>query len=140
MSIPWNALFGGALLGVSATLLMLFKGKVVGISGILGGVLARESSDKGWRVLFILGLIAGGFIANIMMGLDSVAIPQMYSSSMVEMMIAGLLVGLGTKLGNGCTSGHGICGMARFSLRSVVATATFMLVAAVVVFIRLHVL
>ncbi|WP_280456400.1 MULTISPECIES: YeeE/YedE thiosulfate transporter family protein [Vibrio] len=140
MTIPWSALFGGMLLGISATILMLFKGKVAGISGIVSGAITPSSVDKGWRIQFIIGLIAGGFLTNWLVQPELSGIPAHYSSSIVTMLLAGLLVGLGTKLGNGCTSGHGICGMGRFSIRSMIATLTFMLVAAVTVYIRLHVL
>lgn len=140
MTIPWSALFGGMLLGVSATILMLFKGKVAGISGILGGAITGGASDKPWRVLFIIGLIGGGFLANAIMQPEFSHIPTHYSSSLGVILIAGFLVGVGTKLGNGCTSGHGICGMGRFSIRSIVATMTFMIVAALTVYFRLHVL
>lgn len=140
MTIPWRALFGGMLLGISATILMLFKGKVAGISGIVSGAITPSSVDKGWRIQFIIGLIAGGFLTNWLVQPELSGIPAHYSSSIVTMLLAGLLVGLGTKLGNGCTSGHGICGMGRFSIRSMIATLTFMLVAAVTVYIRLHVL
>ncbi|MGV3001697.1 YeeE/YedE family protein [Vibrio sp.] len=140
MTIPWSALFGGMLLGISATILMLFKGKVAGISGIVSGVMTPSSVDKGWRIQFIIGLIAGGLLTNWLIQPDLAGIPTQYSSSIVTMLLAGLLVGLGTKLGNGCTSGHGICGMGRFSIRSMIATLTFMLVAAITVYIRLHIL
>lgn len=147
MSIPWDALFGGALLGISASLLLLFKGKIAGISGILSGALTKQSScakgsnnSRGWQIQFLIGLIAGGALINWLVEPAFTALPQSYSSSTLMMVIAGLFVGFGTKLGNGCTSGHGICGMGRFSIRSIVATMTFMLVAAIVVFIRLHAL
>lgn len=138
--IPWHALLGGMLLGVSAALLLLFKGKIAGISGILNGAITQHSTDKRWRVQFLFGLIVGGALVNAVIQPELSAIPTQYSSSLFTMMIAGLLVGLGTKLGNGCTSGHGICGIGRFSLRSIIATLIFMLVAALVVFVRLHVL
>ncbi|WP_417882822.1 YeeE/YedE family protein [Vibrio rumoiensis] len=139
MTIPWNALFGGALLGVSATLLLLFKGKIAGISGILSGSIL-STADKNWRVQFLIGLVAGGWLTNWLVKPDLSGIPTQYASSMTTMLLAGLLVGIGTKLGNGCTSGHGICGMGRFSIRSTVATFTFMFVAAITVYIRLHIL
>ncbi|WP_105902083.1 YeeE/YedE family protein [Vibrio gangliei] len=140
MTIPWNALVGGILLGISASILLLFKGKIAGISGILSGALTRNNSDRNWRIQFLIGLMLGGFITNGLMQPSFSHIPTQYSSTFVMMLFAGLMVGIGTKLGNGCTSGHGICGMGRFSFRSIVATLTFMLVAAVVVFIRLHLL
>ncbi|MFH0256725.1 YeeE/YedE family protein [Vibrio rumoiensis] len=139
MTIPWNALFGGALLGVSATLLLLFKGKIAGISGILSGSIL-STADKSWRVQFLIGLVAGGWLTNWLVKPDLSGIPTQYASSITTMLLAGLLVGIGTKLGNGCTSGHGICGMGRLSIRSTVATFTFMFVAAITVYIRLHIL
>ena len=134
-SIPWYSLFGGMLLGVSATLLLLLNGKVAGISGILGGLLTPKAQDTAWRWLFMIGLVAGGVFGVRLLGAE---VPLQYSSSTGMLIIAGLLVGLGTRLGNGCTSGHGICGIGRLSLRSIVATGIFMLVAGITVFLRLH--
>ena len=134
-SIPWYSLFGGMLLGVSATLLLLLNGKVAGISGILGGLLTPKAQDTAWRWLFIIGLVVGGVFGVRLLAAE---VPLQYSSSTGMLIIAGLLVGLGTRLGNGCTSGHGICGIGRLSLRSIVATGIFMLVAGITVFVRLH--
>lgn len=134
-TIPWESLFGGMLLGVSATILLLINGKIAGISGILAGLLAKKPNDFSWRLIFVSGLIGGGALASTFFGAD---IPMSYSASTPLLIIAGLLVGVGTKLGNGCTSGHGICGMGRFSKRSIVATMVFMLAAAMTVFFRLH--
>ncbi|EKO3557668.1 YeeE/YedE family protein [Vibrio metschnikovii] len=136
-SIPWYSLFGGMLLGVSATLLLLLNGKVAGISGILGGLLTPKAQDTAWRWLFMIGLVAGGVFGVRLLGAE---VPLQYSSSTGMLIIAGLLVGLGTRLGTGCTSGHGICGIGRLSLRSIVATGIFMLVAGITVFVRLHLL
>ncbi|EKO3580188.1 YeeE/YedE family protein [Vibrio metschnikovii] len=136
-SIPWYSLFGGMLLGVSATLLLLLNGKVAGVSGILGGLLTPKAQDTAWRWLFMIGLVAGGVFGVRLLGAE---VPLQYSSSTGMLIIAGLLVGLGTRLGNGCTSGHGICGIGRLSLRSIVATGIFMLVAGITVFVRLHLL
>lgn len=136
-SIPWNSLLGGMLLGVSATLMLLLNGKIAGISGILTGILSPKGQDFIWRVLFALGMIAGGVIGVRVLGSD---ISLRYDSTMGLLMAAGLLVGLGARLGNGCTSGHGICGIGRLSMRSIVATSVFMLVAGITVFIRLHIL
>lgn len=136
-SIPWYSLFGGMLLGVSATLLLLLNGKVAGISGILGGLFTPKAQDTAWRWIFIIGLVVGGVFG---VRLFAAEVPLQYSSSTGMLIIAGLLVGLGTRLGNGCTSGHGICGIGRLSLRSIVATGIFMLVAGITVFVRLHLL
>lgn len=136
-SIPWYSLFGGMLLGVSATLLLLLNGKVAGISGILNGLFTPKAQDTAWRWLFIIGLVAGGVFGVRLLAAE---VPLQYSSSTGMLIIAGLLVGVGTRLGNGCTSGHGICGIGRLSLRSIVATGIFMLVAGITVFVRLHLL
>jgi uncharacterized membrane protein YedE/YeeE len=136
-TIPWDSLFGGMLLGVSATILLLINGKIAGISGILAGLLSQKPKDFSWRLIFVSGMIGGGLIASMYFGAE---IPMSYSSSTLVLMVAGLLVGIGTKLGNGCTSGHGICGMGRFSKRSIVATMVFMLAAALTVYFRLHLL
>lgn len=135
LTIPWESLLGGMLLGVSAILLLLFNGKIAGISGIVSGALANRIGDRLWRWLFITGMVIGGISATFFFSAD---IPSYYDSSTGLLLLAGFLVGAGTKLGNGCTSGHGICGMGRFSIRSIVATCVFMLVAGVTVFVRLH--
>ncbi len=129
---PWSALAGGMLLGLSAVILLLFRGRIAGISGILSGLFTPHRGDTSWRVLFLVGMMLGG-LALIPLGFS---IPEMPSSSLLLYIAAGFLVGVGTKLGNGCTSGHGICGMGRLSMRSVVATLVFMAVAIFVVFIR----
>lgn len=136
-SIPWASLAGGILLGLSAILMLLLNGKVAGISGILAGLLKPKSADFSWRLLFVVGLISGGIWAA---SVYTTAVPIVYSSSMMMLAVAGFLVGVGTRLGNGCTSGHGICGIGRLSKRSVVATCVFMGVAALTVFLRLHVM
>jgi uncharacterized membrane protein YedE/YeeE len=133
---PISAAIGGALIGLSATLLMLLIGRIAGISGILGGCVSFTSSDKGWRIAFIAGLLLAPVLAS---GVGySMPSPQMPASWTV-IISAGLLVGLGSRLGSGCTSGHGICGIARLSTRSIVATAIFMLAAIVVVALTRHV-
>ncbi|WP_456294583.1 YeeE/YedE family protein [Vibrio sp. AK197] len=136
-SIPWASLAGGILLGLSAILMLLLNGKVAGISGILAGLLKPKSADFSWRLLFVVGLISGGIWAA---SVYTTAVPIVYSSSMMMLAVAGFLVGVGTRLGNGCTSGHGICGIGRLSKRSIVATCVFMGVAALTVFFRLHVM
>ena len=126
-------LAGGVLLGCSAIMLLLFNGRIAGISGILGGIFSAHENDKLWRVLFIAGMILGGIIATPFGDM-----PDSLGNSPYVLAIAGLLVGMGTRIGNGCTSGHGICGIGRLSLRSIVATLVFMATAALTVFIRLH--
>ena len=136
-SIPWESLFGGMLLGVSATLMLLLNGKVAGISGILAGILSPKPRDFVWRLLFALGMVSGGVLGVQAFESD---IPLQFESNQILLVLAGLLVGLGTRLGNGCTSGHGICGIGRLSIRSIVATGVFMLVAGITVYFRLHLL
>jgi uncharacterized membrane protein YedE/YeeE len=133
---PLSAAIGGALIGLAATLLMLLTGRIAGISGILGDLLERGSSDRAWRLAFAAGLIAAPLL--LALGGYTLADPAMPSS--VTIAIAGLLVGVGTRLGSGCTSGHGICGIARLSPRSIAATVTFMAVAMLVVAIMRHAL
>ncbi|EIO4104346.1 YeeE/YedE family protein [Vibrio vulnificus] len=133
--VPWESLAGGILLGISALTMLLVNGKVAGISGILTGLLTPKSRDFAWRLMFVIGMVSGGVLAVTFGAASaSVAVP----TSGVLIAAAGLLVGIGTRLGNGCTSGHGICGIGRLSKRSIVATAIFMAVAAMTVFVRLH--
>ncbi|MGF1773149.1 YeeE/YedE family protein [Vibrio maritimus] len=135
-TFPWASLLGGMLLGVSATLLLLFNGKIAGISGIVGRIYKGRKGDTSWRILFVLGMILGGVVSAKALNIAPVA--MVVSTPLV--LVAGLLVGIGTKLGNGCTSGHGICGMGRLSKRSIAATMTFMAVAMATTTIMLHVL
>src|SRR4051812_27047003 len=131
---PWSAAIGGALVGLAATLLMLLTGRVAGISGILGDLLDPASSGRAWRLAFLTGLIAAPLA--LALGGHALAPPAMPGFLVVA--IAGLLVGIGTRLGSGCTSGHGICGIARLSTRSIAATATFMAAAILVVAVMRH--
>lgn len=132
---PLSAAIGGALIGLAVTLLMLLNGRLAGISGVMGDVLEPGTTHKGWRVAFLVGLIAAPFLAKAVGYAYSA--PQM-PDSWVVVIAAGLLVGVGTRLSNGCTSGHGICGIARISTRSIVATLVFMVVAIAVVAITRH--
>ncbi len=135
---PFAALAGGLLIGISASLLLWLNGKIAGISGIVNGALwTKASDDRIWRVLFIVGLIAGGFIY---LALFPGTIQPRTGFSLWLVGAAGLLVGLGTALGGGCTSGHGVCGLSRLSIRSLVATVTFLVTAIVTVFVMRHVL
>jgi uncharacterized membrane protein YedE/YeeE len=130
---PFSGFIGGALIGLATALLMLLTGRIAGISGIFGGLL--HSGDRGWRLAFIAGLIAAPLLAAL--AGRPPPIPAM-PASLVVVAISGLLVGIGTRVGGGCTSGHGVCGVARLSTRSIAATAIFMLVAIVVVAILRH--
>jgi uncharacterized membrane protein YedE/YeeE len=132
---PFSGLIGGALIGLATALLMLLTGRIAGISGIFGGLLTRNGSDAGWRIAFIAGLIAAPLLAAL--AGRPPPIPAM-PASLVVVAISGLLVGIGTRVGGGCTSGHGVCGVARLSTRSIAATAIFMLAAIVVVAILRH--
>jgi uncharacterized membrane protein YedE/YeeE len=125
------------LIGLAAALLFLLNGRISGISGIVGGMLATKSSEVGWRVVFVAGLLLGAFIYMLATG---GAIPVRVQASLPVLVAAGLLVGFGTRLGSGCTSGHGLCGIARLSRRSIVASAVFFGVAMLTVFLTHHAL
>lgn len=132
---PASALIGGAMIGAAAVLLMLFSGRIAGIAGIVGGVLGANRGDIGWRLAFALGLMAGPYL--VMLGGGTVPDVDVVASLPV-VVAGGVLVGFGTRLGNGCTSGHGVCGLARFSRRSALATLVFMAAAAAVVYAVRH--
>jgi uncharacterized protein len=132
---PWASLSGGILIGIAAGLLILTSGKILGVSGIVGGLLRPRLADAGWRLLFVLGLF-GAALASRLAALPA---PRIDSNAAV-LAIAGLLVGFGTRLGSGCTSGHGICGLSRLSPRSLVATALFILGGFATVFVTHHVI
>jgi uncharacterized membrane protein YedE/YeeE len=125
------------LIGLAAALLFLLNGRISGISGIVGGMLATKRSEVGWRVVFVAGLLLGAFIYMLATG---GAIPVRVQASLPVLVAAGLLVGFGTRLGSGCTSGHGLCGIARLSRRSIVASAVFFGVAMLTVFLTHHAL
>jgi uncharacterized membrane protein YedE/YeeE len=132
---PVSAIIGGLLIGGSAALLLLLNGRVAGISGILGGLLQRAGGDRGWRLAFVAGMMlaplayaaAGGVLPSVRIDAEAGLV-----------VIAGLLVGFGTRLGAGCTSGHGVCGVGRASPRSLAATVTFMATAVLTVFVTRH--
>ncbi|GGD11628.1 YeeE/YedE family protein [Aureimonas glaciei] len=132
---PFSALGGGLLIGLSAAMLMLLNGRIAGISGILDGALRPRASGFGWRLAFVLGLVA----AAPLMALAGFTPPAIVvDASLPVVVAAGLLVGFGARLGSGCTSGHGVCGIARGSGRSIVATLIFMATAAATVFVVRH--
>jgi uncharacterized protein len=134
---PVSGLIGGLLIGISTSLMMLLNGRIAGISGIVGGLLARTGSEVGWRAVFVVGLLLGALVYVLATG---GTLPVNIQASLPVMVIAGLLVGFGTRLGSGCTSGHGVSGIARFSKRSIVATLVFMGTAIATVYVTGHVL
>jgi uncharacterized membrane protein YedE/YeeE len=134
---PLSGLIGGLLIGLAAALLLLLNGRISGISSIVGGLLAPKSSDAGWRLVFVAGLLLGAFIYMLATGGEMSVRMQ---ASVPVLVAAGLLVGFGTRLGSGCTSGHGLCGVARLSKRSTVATSVFFGVAMLTVFLIRHAL
>ena len=133
---PWPALAGGVLIGVAAAMFALLNGRIAGISGVLGGLLRPVRGDTGWRIAFLAGLVlAPALLAWVV----PVAGPHI-AAGPVTLVIAGLLVGFGTRWGSGCTSGHGVCGLSRLSLRSLVATGVFMAAGFATVFVVRHLL
>lgn len=128
---PIAGLIGGGIIGLSAVILLLYKGRVAGISSIVNGVFTTDKHELSWRGLFLIGIAAGPLVVSF---LDS-GLPKSIDLSWPTVVIGAFLVGFGTNLGGGCTSGHGICGMGRLSLRSIWATITFMIVAIVTVYI-----
>lgn len=133
---PLNALLGGLLIGSAAALLLWLNGRIAGVTGMLTGLLVKPSSTQIWRLLFLLGLIGG----TALYALIGPATPVRQGYAVPMLVAAGLLTGYGTAQANGCTSGHGVCGLARFSLRSLVATATFLVVAMLTTYLVRHVL
>ncbi|WXA86080.1 YeeE/YedE family protein [Pendulispora rubella] len=132
---PWTALVGGALIGLSASILLLLNGRIAGISGIVGGLLRPVHDETSWRVWFLVGLLTGGLALSLLhpAALGATPVPMAWAVA------GGLLVGFGTRLGNGCTSGHGVCGLSRLSVRSLVATLTFMATGALATYLVRHV-
>ena len=142
MSIAWNeftpgsALAGGALIGLAAAMFVLLNGRVAGISGVIGGLLMPVKGDVAWRAVFVLGLVGAPWVYALFAALPQPRIDASYAA----LVVAGLLVGVGTRYGSGCTSGHGVCGLARLSPRSLVATVAFMAAGFATVFVARHVL
>jgi len=135
---PGSAIIGGVLIGLAASLLALFNGRIAGISGIVSQLLHWKSAPKDhlpWRVLFLIGLVSSGWIYQLFFKLPVITT----SISITTLMIAGLLVGVGTRLGSGCTSGHGVCGLGRLSTRSLIAVMSFMTAGFVATYLFLHV-
>ncbi|QDK39351.1 YeeE/YedE family protein [Bdellovibrio sp. NC01] len=123
-SLVLYPLLGGAIIGVAVTLMLLFNGRVTGISGIVSSAISTRSSDNMWRWAFLIGLTIGGVIIHL---LHPDLLTNLSNRNFLQIIIAGVLVGYGTVMGSGCTSGHGVCGISRFSIRSLIATATFIL-------------
>ncbi|MDT8438417.1 MAG: YeeE/YedE family protein [Wenzhouxiangellaceae bacterium] len=132
---PASALAGGALIGLGSAVLLLGNRRIAGISGIVGGLLTLSAGDRAWRLVFIAGLMLGVWLYAALAG---GAITITIDADWPLLIAGGLLVGFGTRLGGGCTSGHGVCGISRASPRSIVATLVFMLVAAITVFVLRH--
>ncbi|MGK5072407.1 YeeE/YedE family protein [Janthinobacterium sp. ZB1P44] len=131
---PWASLAGGMLIGLAAALLILFNGRIAGISGILGGLLRPRSGDLGWRVAFLAGLVGTPLLYRLWQALPPVQI----DAGTPALIVAGLLVGVGVRYGAGCTSGHGVCGLSRLSPRSLAATIAFMAAGFLTVYLLRH--
>lgn len=134
---PWASLAGGILLGLASALFILANGRILGISGILGGLLAPKPGDAGWRVAFLLGMVAAPVTLALIAPAGFIPAPRI-DAGYAAIVVAGLLVGYGTRLGSGCTSGHGVCGLSRLSPRSLVATGTFMAAGFAIVYVVRH--
>jgi uncharacterized protein len=132
---PWPALAGGMLIGLAAAMLVLLNGRIAGISGILGGLLRPLRGDAAWRVAFLAGLMGAPMVYRMFSTLPPVQVDARYG----PLVVAGLLVGVGTRYGSGCTSGHGVCGLSRLSPRSLIATVAFMGAGFAVVFVMRHI-
>jgi uncharacterized membrane protein YedE/YeeE len=131
---PWPSLAGGLLIGAATALLLLVNGRIAGISGILGSVLRPQSRETGWRLAFLARLLAAPLVYGLATPLPQVSV----GAGTGMLVLGGLLVGIGTRYGSGCTSGHGVCGISRLSMRSAAATTAFMLSGAAMVFVMQH--
>ena len=131
---PWSALAGGALIGVAAALFVLFNGRIAGISGLLGSLLARGGEGRGEKTLFLLGVLLAPLLWQVFAVLPAIE----FQGGWLSLLLAGLLVGVGTRYGAGCTSGHGVCGIARLSPRSLLATLAFMASGFATVYVLRH--
>jgi uncharacterized membrane protein YedE/YeeE len=131
---PWSSLVGGLLIGLAVTMFALLNGRIAGISGVLGGLLRPAAGDIGWRVAFIGGLVGAPLVYQLLAPLPAIEV----DAGTATLIVAGLLVGIGTRYGSGCTSGHGVCGLSRMSPRSLVATLAFMFAGFATVFLVRH--
>lgn len=134
---PWASLGGGVILGVASALFILINGRILGISGIVGGLLPPKAGDAGWRIAFLLGLFAAPAVFHALIPADLMSAPRIDAGDWT-VIAAGLLVGVGTRYASGCTSGHGVCGLSRMSPRSLLATASFMAAGFVMVYLVRH--
>jgi uncharacterized protein len=134
---PWSALTGGIVLGIASALFILINGRILGISGILGGLLPPKLGDASWRVAFLLGMFAAPTVFHAVVPAEYITAPRIEATEWM-IVAAGLLVGIGTRYASGCTSGHGVCGLSRLSPRSLVATASFMSAGFVTVYVVRH--
>jgi uncharacterized protein len=133
---PWTSLAGGILLGLASAIFILVNGRILGISGIVGGLLRPKAGDAGWRISFVLGMLAAPLLYVLVAG----PVPATIDAGWGTVVLAGLMVGVGTRYGSGCTSGHGVCGLSRLSPRSLAATLAFMSAGFAIVFVMRHVL
>ena len=135
---PWPSLAGGLILGLASAMFILMNGRILGISGILGGLLRIQPGEVAWRLTFLLGMVAAPLVLSLVLPTGFIEAPRI-EAGYGAIAIAGLLVGFGTSYGSGCTSGHGVCGLSRLSLRSLVSTLTFMAFGFLVVYVLRHV-
>jgi hypothetical protein len=134
---PWSSLTGGIVLGIASALFILINGRILGISGILGGLLPPKVGDTTWRIAFLLGMFAAPTVFHAVVPAEYINAPRIEATEWM-IVVAGLLVGVGTRYASGCTSGHGVCGLSRLSPRSLVATASFMSAGFVTVYVVRH--
>ena len=134
---PWSSLTGGIVLGIASALFILINGRILGISGILGGLLPPKLGDATWRIAFLLGMFAAPTVFHAVVPAEYITAPRIEATEWM-IVVAGLLVGVGTRYASGCTSGHGVCGLSRLSPRSLVATASFMSAGFVTVYVVRH--
>jgi uncharacterized membrane protein YedE/YeeE len=134
---PWPSLTGGIILGIASALFILINGRILGISGILGGLLPPKVGDTTWRIAFLLGMFAAPTVFHAVVPAEYITAPRIEATEWM-IVVAGLLVGVGTRYASGCTSGHGVCGLSRLSPRSLVATASFMSAGFVTVYVVRH--
>ena len=134
---PWISLLGGIILGIASAIFILVNGRILGISGILGGLMPPKAGDTFWRIAFLLGLFTAPTVFHALLPAEYITAPRIDATELT-VVAAGLLVGIGTRYASGCTSGHGVCGLSRLSPRSMVATASFMFTGFVMVYVMRH--